>query len=108
MGIEIMTKEAGNVSFKQLVKKWVVESIGREIQKKTNSVFALRDVFIRRIKVLKTPKFDIEKLMELHGGSYQDEDLGMPMPASLSPPPAAFSRPARPANSRSVGMSTSF
>lgn len=43
------------------------ESISVEIEKKCNSIFPLQNVFIRKVKVLKKPRFDLTKLMEMHG-----------------------------------------
>ena len=51
------------------------DSIGQEIEKKCNSIFPLQNVFIRKVKVLKKPKFDLTKLMEMHGDSAA-EDTG--------------------------------
>jgi small subunit ribosomal protein S3Ae len=51
------------------------DSIGLEIEKKCNSIFPLQNVFIRKVKVLKKPKFDLTKLMEMHGDSAA-EDTG--------------------------------
>lgn len=51
------------------------ESIGTEIEKKCQSIFPLKDVFIRKVKVLKKPKFDLTKLMEMHGDT-AGEDTG--------------------------------
>ena len=51
------------------------ESIGTEIEKKCQSIFPLQNVFIRKVKVLRKPKFDLTKLMEMHGDS-AGEDTG--------------------------------
>lgn len=51
------------------------ESIGLEIEKACQSIFPLQNVFIRKVKMLKKPKFDLLKLMELHGDSGA-EDTG--------------------------------
>ena len=51
----------------------IPNAIGEEIAKKTGSIFPLRDCMIRKVKMLKKPKFDIVKLMELHEGG---EDAG--------------------------------
>merc|ERR550525_814344 len=75
---EIMTNEAGKVQLRELVKKLIPESIGNEIRKQTQGIFPLKDVLVRKVKILKKPKFDITKLMELHGDG-GDDDVGMAM-----------------------------
>merc|ERR1711979_152178 len=75
--VEIMTKEAGTVQLRDLVKKLIPESIGKEIEKQTQGIFPLKDVLIRKVKIVKKPKFDITKLMELHGDG--DGDAGVEM-----------------------------
>merc|ERR550525_2328527 len=73
---EIMTNEAGKVQLRELVKKLIPESIGKEIEKQTQGIFPLKDVLVRKVKILKKPKFDITKLMELHGDG-GDDDAGV-------------------------------
>merc|ERR1719229_1873922 len=75
--VEIMTKEAGKMQLRDLVKKLIPESIGKEIEKQTQGIFPLKDVLIRKVKIIKKPKFDITKLMELHGEG--DGDAGVEM-----------------------------
>jgi len=74
--VDIMQAEAKG-QLRDLVKKLIPESIGREIEKQTQGIFPLKDVMVRKVKVLKKPKFDITKFMELHGDS--GEDAGVPM-----------------------------
>merc|ERR1719311_388631 len=76
--VEIMVNEAGKVALRDLVKKLIPESIGKEIEKQTQGIFPLKDVLIRKVKILKKPKFDITKLMELHQDSGGD-DAGVEM-----------------------------
>ncbi|KAJ3673953.1 hypothetical protein LUZ60_005945 [Juncus effusus] len=45
--------------------KFIPESIGKEIKKATSSIFLLHNVFVRKVKILKAPKFDLET----HGGN---------------------------------------
>merc|ERR1712037_447516 len=78
--VEIMTKEAGTVQLRELVKKLIPEVIGKEIEKRTQSIFPLKDVLIRKVKIIKKPKFDITKLMELHGDGDGDEGMHMLRP----------------------------
>lgn len=64
--VDIMNAEASKVVLKDLVKKFIPESIGKEIEKQCKRVFPLQNVLIRKVKILKKPKMDISKLMELH------------------------------------------
>merc|ERR1719356_2297290 len=73
--VTIMANEAGKVQLRDLVKKLIPESIGKEIEKQTQGIYPLKDVLIRKVKILKKPKFDITKLMELHQDS-GDHDAG--------------------------------
>jgi small subunit ribosomal protein S3Ae len=75
--VDIMIAEASKVQLRDLVKKLIPESISKEIEKQTRGIFPLKDVLIRKVKILKKPKFDIVKLMELHGEG--DDDAGVAM-----------------------------
>jgi len=71
--IQIMTAEGSKVQLRDLVKKLIPETIAREIEKRTQGIYPLCNTLIRKVKVLKKPKFDITKLMELHGDGGDDE-----------------------------------
>ncbi|KAF3530212.1 hypothetical protein DY000_02036568 [Brassica cretica] len=73
---EIMVKEASSCDLKELVAKFIPEAIGRDIEKAVQSIYPLQNVFIRKVKILKAPKFDLGKLMEVHG-DYTAEDVGV-------------------------------
>jgi len=73
--VEICQAEASKGQLRDVVKKLVAESIGKEIESKTQGIFPLKDVLVRKCKILKKPKFDITKLMELHQGG-EEEDAG--------------------------------
>lgn len=64
--VDIMTAEASTQDLKGLIQKLIPNSIGDSIQKAASSIFPLRDCMIRKVKMLKKPRFDIAKLMELH------------------------------------------
>jgi len=72
---EIMTREASSCDLKELVQKFVPEAIGREIEKAARGIFPIQNVFIRKAKIVKAPKFDLNKLMEMHG-EVTDVSLG--------------------------------
>ena len=42
------------------------DSIGKTITKECQKIFPLQNVLIRKVKLLKKPKFDLTKLMELY------------------------------------------
>merc|ERR1711907_348741 len=65
--VEVMTKEASTCDLKELVGKLIPEAIAKDIEKQCKSIYPLQDVYIRKVKVLKKPKFDVSKLLELHG-----------------------------------------
>ena len=47
----------------------IPDSIARDITKACGALFPMKDVAIRKVKVLKKPKFDITKLMDMYGDS---------------------------------------
>ncbi|MBA0797598.1 hypothetical protein Gohar_008279 [Gossypium harknessii] len=73
---EIMTALATSCDLKELVLKFIPETIGKEIEKATSSIYPLQNVFIRQVKNLKAPKFDLGKLMERPA----DETMAEPTP----------------------------
>jgi len=65
--VEIITKEVGTGDLKETVNKLIPDSIGKDIEKACQSIYPLYDVFINKVKVLKRPRFDLGKLLEMHG-----------------------------------------
>ncbi|ELW69729.1 40S ribosomal protein S3a [Tupaia chinensis] len=65
--IEIMAWEMQTNDSKEVINKLTPDSIGRDIEKACQSIYPLHDVFIRKVKMLNKPKFELGKLMELHG-----------------------------------------
>jgi len=74
--VEILVAEASKGQLRDLVKKLIPEVIGKEIEKQVQGIYPLKDVLVRKVKILKKPKFDITKLMELHAGGEGGEDEG--------------------------------
>lgn len=64
---EIINREASTVELKDLVGKFIPESISKEIEKATFGIYPLHDVYIRKVKIIKKPKLDIGRLLEIHG-----------------------------------------
>ncbi|TKY51187.1 40S ribosomal protein S3a [Spatholobus suberectus] len=78
---EIMTNQATSCDLKELVRKFIPEIIGKEIEKATSSIYPLQNVFVRKVKILKAPKFDLGKLMEVHGDYSEDVGTKVDRPA---------------------------
>merc|ERR1711985_102981 len=72
---DIMTKEVAQCELIKAVEKFVPEFIGRDIRKACEGIYPLQNVFIRKVKILKAPKFDAAKLAEIHSGP-TGEDVG--------------------------------
>merc|ERR1712054_333547 len=73
--VAIMTKEVSAVEMIKAVEKFVPEFIGKDIMKACEGIYPLQNVFIRKVKILKAPKFDAARLAELHSGP-SGEDVG--------------------------------
>ncbi|EOD08172.1 hypothetical protein EMIHUDRAFT_438398 [Emiliania huxleyi CCMP1516] len=66
---EIMSRESTSCELKELVNKFIPEVIGKEIEKACQGIYPMQNVHIRKVKMLKKPKFDLTKLLEAHGDS---------------------------------------
>merc|ERR1712029_855982 len=79
-----------------IVNKLVPDTMADDIRKACNSIYPLKDVHIRKVKVLKKPRFDLSKLLEMHGegggkssvAPASGEDLGanVERPDNYEPP----------------------
>jgi len=67
--LEVMEDEGKKSSLNDLTKKLISGAVSKRISSICSKVFPLHDVFVRKVKVLKRPKFDISKLMEVHDGA---------------------------------------
>jgi small subunit ribosomal protein S3Ae len=65
--MEIMQATVQKSTLKELVKIFVKEEIGKQVQNECSKIYPLQDnCMIRKVKILKKPKFDLTKLMELY------------------------------------------
>jgi small subunit ribosomal protein S3Ae len=71
--VEIMQREASSCTLSQLTQKLIPEVIGREIEKAAQGIYPLQNVHVRKVKLLKAPKFDLGALLGLHGESSADD-----------------------------------
>jgi len=66
---DIVRNEVTNSTLKDLVSKFIPNAIGKQIEKECNSIFPLKDVYVRKVSIIKAPKFDPAKLAEWHAGA---------------------------------------
>eukprot|EP00978_Attheya_sp_CCMP212_P047170 scaffold421244_cov58-Attheya_sp.AAC.15 len=70
--VKCMTEVGQKGELRSLVKELISAPIGQNIEKEANAAFPIKDCFIRKVKVLKKPKFDVTALMEWHGDEGND------------------------------------
>jgi len=74
--MDIMTKEASTVELKELVKQFIPDTIATRIERECQGIYPLSKVFIRKAKIIRAPKLDPLKLLEIHGEGSAKEDTG--------------------------------
>jgi len=87
--VDNITREISQIDLKEVVNKLLPDSIAKEIEKGCQGIYPLHDVHIRKVKVLKKPRFELSKLMELHGdGGKGSEEPGAKVerPEGYEPP----------------------
>jgi len=67
--VDIVERETANCDLKELVAKFISDSISKEIEQSVQKIYPMHDVNVRKVKVLKQPRFDVSRLLELHGDS---------------------------------------
>jgi small subunit ribosomal protein S3Ae len=80
---KIVTREVTKSDLKEIVKKFNTEIVSEQIQKQCEGIFPLQNCFIRKVKVLKKPKFDVAKLMELHTETTEDTGAKLSRPETV-------------------------
>merc|ERR1712172_60744 len=65
--IDVITREVSAADLKDVVNKLIPDSIARDVEKACQGIYLLHDVHIRKVKVIKRPRFDLNKLMDMHG-----------------------------------------
>merc|ERR1711865_1313731 len=74
--IEIMTSTIQKSTLRELVNILIKGDVGRQIQKECSTkIFPLQEnsCIVRKVKILKKPRFDLTKLMELYKDKPEDK-----------------------------------
>jgi len=78
--VTTMKRETSAVSLRELVKKLIPDAIGREMEKRCKRFHALKDTLVWKVKLIRKPKFDLVKLMEVHTGEGDEAGADMVRP----------------------------
>ncbi|KAJ1727519.1 ribosomal 40S subunit protein S1B, partial [Coemansia biformis] len=81
--VDIMTSEVASSTMREVIQKFIPESIGREIEKACQVIYPLQNVLIKKCKVIRAPKLDAQKLLESNGSL---EDTGSKVKAEFKEP----------------------
>lgn len=82
--LEVVQQATTGCDLKQLVKKFIPELIGKEVEKACSPIFPVKDCYVRKAKMVKAPKFDPVKLQEVHD-DYSKEEVGQPVAQAAAP-----------------------
>ncbi len=64
---EVLGKAVSSADTKQLTEKVIMNVLSTEMEKKCSNIFPVQNVFVTKVKVLKYPKTDANKLKEMYG-----------------------------------------
>lgn len=76
--MEIMIQEASKSTLKQLAQKFLEKVIEKRVGKECNKIFPLQNIYVTRVKMIKKPKFDITRLMEMYSEKQEAPKVAQP------------------------------
>jgi len=59
-------------TLRELTLKFIPEKIGKEIEQLCQPVYPIQNCYVRRVKLLSSPKFDLTRLLEAHEDSPEE------------------------------------
>jgi len=83
---EIVKTSLSTCDLRACVQKFQHELIGKDIEQTCSKIHPLRDVFVRKVKVVRQPKLDTEHVLQAHGHDVpaSQEDVGAPVAAEAT------------------------
>mmetsp|Transcript_137599 Transcript_137599/g.194651 ORF Transcript_137599/g.194651 Transcript_137599/m.194651 type:complete len:264 (-) Transcript_137599:101-892(-) len=81
--VDIMRRNTESGDLRKLFDKLIPEAIGAEITKACKEIYPLKDVYMRKVKVVKRPKFDLDRLMDVHGAGKEDTGAAVKREADI-------------------------
>ncbi|KAL9055139.1 MAG: hypothetical protein Q9162_003716 [Coniocarpon cinnabarinum] len=71
--IEVVQRESASESLAGLTRKIIPEVFGNQIEKACQGIYPLQNVHVRKVKLLKAPKFDLGALLAKHNQGSTDD-----------------------------------
>lgn len=78
--IAVMSELGAKGDLKALVKELISGTTGETIEKDAGRIFPIHECYIRKVKVLKKPRFDVTALMEWHTADAVDTGTPVAVP----------------------------
>jgi small subunit ribosomal protein S3Ae len=88
--IAVMKELSEKQTIAELCQSWVGETIEKEIIERCKNIFQVENVFVTKVKVLKSPAFTSEALDKIHHGRPAE----VPKPAEVARPEETAAPPA--------------
>lgn len=76
--VEVITQQASTCDLKAIVSKFIPEGFGTAIETACKGIYPLQNVYIRKAKIVRAPKFDLSKLMDVHGDITEESGTKIP------------------------------
>jgi len=64
--VDVITSEVSKHNMTDVLSNLLTDAIGDEIKSKCKFIYPLNNIYIRKVKTVKKPKFDTVRLNELH------------------------------------------
>jgi small subunit ribosomal protein S3Ae len=87
--VEIITCDVTSSDLREVINKLLPDSIAQDTEKACQGIYPIHDVYIREVKVLKKPRFELSNLLELHGdgkGGSDEPGAKVDLPEGYEPP----------------------
>lgn len=91
--VDLITKEASSNSLRDFVKRVLANAVSNDLEKATRGIYPLKDIYVRKVKMVKKPAFDLTRLMELHSASGDASAEGVQVDRNVIPESEAAKNP---------------
>jgi len=73
--IDVITETVSKHNMTDVLSHLLTDAIGEDIKNKCKFIYPLNNIYIRKVKTIKKPKFDVVKLNELYKDAPESKGL---------------------------------